>query len=71
MALQAAVGNPPSNPIKYSQIIAEFGSPTNTNAGLGEFRVSESIGSFTGQSKSTDSQKTPVSFLGSCSVSTK
>ena len=45
MALQAAVGNPPSNPIKYSQIIAEFGSPTNTNAGLGEFRVSESIGS--------------------------
>ena len=45
MALPVAGGSPPSNPIKYSQIIAEFGSPTNTNAGLGEFRVSESIGS--------------------------
>ena len=41
MALQA------SGQIKYSEIIAEFGTPTNTNAGLGEFRVSESIGSLT------------------------
>ena len=45
MALQAAVGNPPSNPIKYSQIIAEFGTPNDPNAGLGEFRISENVGS--------------------------
>tara|TARA_B100000214_G_C23966778_1_gene628070 strand:+ start:975 stop:2081 length:1107 start_codon:yes stop_codon:yes gene_type:complete len=48
MALPVAGGNPPSNPIKYSQIIAEFGTPTNTNAGLGDFRVSENIGSLSG-----------------------
>ncbi len=47
MALQAAVGNPPSNPIKYSQIIAEFGTPNNPNGGLGEFRISENVGSLT------------------------
>ena len=47
MALQAAVGNPPSNPIKYSQIIAEFGSPTNPNGGIGEYRLSENVGSLT------------------------
>ena len=45
MALPVAGGSPPSNPIKYSQIIAEFGTPSN--GGLGEFRVSEDIGSLT------------------------
>ena len=33
-----------SGTIKYSEIIAEFGTPTNTSAGLGEFRVSENVG---------------------------
>ena len=47
MALQAAGGTPPTNPIKYSQIIAEFGTPTDPNAGLGEFRLGggEDVGS--------------------------
>ena len=35
---------PSSGTIKYSEIIAEFGTPTNTSAGLGEFRVSENVG---------------------------
>ena len=39
MALQA------SGTIKYSQIITEFGTPNN--GGLGEFRVSENVGSLT------------------------
>ena len=45
MALQAPGGSPPTNPIKYSQIIAEFGTPNN--GGLGEFRLSggENVGS--------------------------
>ena len=47
MALQASGGSPPSNPIKYSQIIAEFGSPTNPNGGIGEYRLSENVGSLT------------------------
>ena len=34
---------PSSGTIKYSQIIAEFGTPTS--GGLGEFRISESVGS--------------------------
>ena len=47
MALPVAGGSPPSNPIKYSQIIAEFGSPTNPNGGIGEYRLSENVGSLT------------------------
>ena len=39
MALQA------SGQIKYSEIIAEFGTPNN--GGLGEFRISENVGSLT------------------------
>ena len=39
MSLQA------SGTIKYSEIIAEFGTPNN--GGLGEFRVSENVGSLT------------------------
>ena len=39
MALQA------SGQIKYSEIIAEFGTPNN--GGLGEFRISESVGTLT------------------------
>ena len=39
MALQA------SGQIKYSEIIAEFGTPNN--GGLGEFRLSESVGTLT------------------------
>ena len=47
MALQAPGGSPPTNPIKYSQIIAEFGTPTN--GGLGQFRLDggEDVGSLT------------------------
>ena len=47
MALQAPGGSPPTNPIKYSQIIAEFGTPNN--GGLGEFRLGggENVGSLT------------------------
>ena len=37
MALQA------SGQIKYSEIIAEFGTPNN--GGLGEYRLSENVGS--------------------------
>ena len=35
----------PSGTIKYSEIIAEFGTPNN--GGLGEFRLSESVGTLT------------------------
>ncbi len=41
MALQA------SGQIKYSEIIAEFGTPTNTNGGIGEYRISENVGTLT------------------------
>ena len=43
MSLQA------SGTIKYSEIIAEFGTPNNPNAGLGEFRLDggEDVGSLT------------------------
>ena len=41
MALQA------SGQIKYSEIIAEFGTPTNTNGGIGEYRISENVGNRT------------------------
>ena len=39
MALQA------SGQIKYSEIITEFGTPNN--GGLGEYRLSENVGSLT------------------------
>jgi len=52
MALPAAGGSPPSNPIKYSQIIAEFGTPNN--GGLGEFRISENVGSLTNRPLDSD-----------------
>ena len=45
MALPVAGGSPPTNPIKYSEIIAEFGTPSN--GGIGEFRLSENVGSLT------------------------
>ena len=35
----------PSGTIKYSQIIAEFGTPKN--GGIGEYRISENVGSLT------------------------
>ncbi len=41
MALQA------SGQIKYSEIIAEFGTPTNPNGGIGEYRISENVGTLT------------------------
>ena len=54
MALPVAGGSPPSNPIKYSQIIAEFGTPNNRNGGLGEFRISENVGSLTNRPLDSD-----------------
>ncbi len=52
MSIKASGGNPPTNSLKFSEIVTEFGIPPNKN--LGAYRVSQTVGGLSNQPLDTN-----------------